>query len=99
MDGPTVPIALDVEVLSWKSPREAYIDEIDAECAGCCACVTGHVYAATEWMDKVGLPSEMERDMPGFDGDVSTTSQCSREIEVTEVTEVPDGSTAEVVGR
>jgi 2Fe-2S ferredoxin len=96
LDGPIVPIVLDVEVLSWKSPTEAYIDEIDAECEGCCACVTGHVYAATEWMDKVGLPSEMERDMPGLDGDVSSTSQCSRQIEVTEV---PDGSTAQVAGR
>ena len=51
---------------------------------------------AAEWMGKVGLPNEMERDRREFDGDVSLTSQFPREIEVTEV---PDGSTAEVVGR
>ena len=54
------------------------------------------MYAAAEWMDKVGLPREMKRDMFGFDSDVSPTSQFSCEIEVTEV---PDELTVELVGR
>jgi hypothetical protein len=54
------------------------------------------VNAAAQWMDKVGMPSEMDRDMRGFDGDVSPTSQFSCEIEVTEV---PDELTVELVGR
>ena len=53
------------------------------------------MYAAAEWMDKVGLPREMKRDMFGFDIDVSPTNQFSCEIVVTEE---PDGSTVEVVG-
>ncbi len=47
-------------------------------------------------MDRVRLPSEMDRDRLGSDGDVSPTSQFSCEIEVTEV---PDELTVELVGR
>ena len=54
------------------------------------------MYAAAEWMDRVRLPSEMDRDMRGFDGDVSPPRQFSCEIEVTEV---PDELTVELVGR
>ena len=51
---------------------------------------------AAEWMGKVGLPNEMERDRREFDGDVSLTSQFSREIVVTEL---PDGLPVTVAAR
>ena len=50
--------------------------------------------AAAQWIDKVGMPSEMDRDRLGSDGDVSPTSQFSCDIEVTEV---PDELTGELV--
>ena len=52
------------------------------------------MYTAAEWMDRVRLPSEMDRDRLGSDGDVSPTSQFSCDIEVTEV---PDELTVELV--
>ena len=29
------------------------IDEIPADCGGCCACATCHVYVKEEWFDKL----------------------------------------------
>lgn len=39
------------------------VDGIVAECGGGCACATCHVYVDAEWYDKLGGPSDMERDM------------------------------------
>jgi 2Fe-2S ferredoxin len=52
------------------------IDGIVAECGGALACATCHVYVDEAWTDRVGGPSEMERQMLEFS--VSETRANSR---------------------
>ncbi len=56
---------------------------IEAECGGACACATCHVYAAPEWSEIVGKPSQMEEDMLDFAFEVRPTSRLSCQIKVT----------------
>ena len=59
------------------------VPEIEAECGGACACATCHVYAAPEWSEIVGKPSQMEEDMLDFAADVRPNSRLSCQIKVT----------------
>lgn len=36
--------------------QAGYIENIDAECGGACACATCHVIVDEKWIDKVGKP-------------------------------------------
>lgn len=36
---------------------------IEAECGGCCACATCHVYVEPAWRDRLPAPEMMENDM------------------------------------
>ena len=56
---------------------------IDAECGGACACATCHVYVQPQWQERVGPPSEMERNMLEFANDVRPNSRLSCQIRVT----------------
>lgn len=56
---------------------------IDAECGGACACATCHVLVDAQWTEKVGPPSEMERNMMQFASDVGPTSRLSCQIRAT----------------
>jgi 2Fe-2S ferredoxin len=58
------------------------VPEIEAECGGACACATCHVYAAPEWSEIVGKPSQMEEDMLDFAFEVRPTSRLSCQIKV-----------------
>ena len=42
------------------------VDGIEAECGGCCACATCHVYVDAAWLDKLPLWEETENDMLNF---------------------------------
>ena len=55
---------------------------IDADCGGACACATCHVYVDEAWIDKVGVPSDMETSMLDFAQDVRTNSRLSCQIQV-----------------
>lgn len=37
-----------------EAAKEACLDEIPADCGGCCACGTCHVYVGNAWIDKLG---------------------------------------------
>jgi 2Fe-2S ferredoxin len=39
---------------------------IEAECGGCCACATCHVYVADAWLGKLPSWDEAENDMLNF---------------------------------
>ena len=60
------------------------IPGIDADCGGACACATCHVYVDSEWMEKVGPPSEMESSMLDFAEDVRENSRLSCQITVSD---------------
>lgn len=46
--------------------RDSGVAGILADCGGACACSTCHAYIATDWVDRLGAPDEMEIDMLDF---------------------------------
>jgi 2Fe-2S ferredoxin len=70
---------------------------IKAECGGCCACATCHVYVAPEWQDKLVPPTDEEVNMMDEAFDVQDNSRLSCQIllkpefEGLKVTLAPDG--------
>lgn len=96
LDGETVAVTGDAGDIVMELARAEAIDGIDAECGGGCACATCHVHVRPEWMPKVGQPSELEKEMLQFDGEVTDTSRLSCQIELTDEL---DGLTVKVVGR
>ena len=57
---------------------------IVAECGGAMMCATCHVYVDESFMDKVGEPDDMEKQMLQFAADVHPNSRLSCQINVTE---------------
>ncbi len=60
------------------------IKGIDGDCGGVCSCATCHVHVAPEFMDKIGEPEEMEKDMLEFDDDVDEYSRLSCQLTVSD---------------
>lgn len=96
LDGETVAVEGDTGDIVMELARAEGIDGVDAECGGGCACATCHVHVHSDWMPKVGQPSDLEREMLEFDGEVDATSRLSCQIELTEEL---DGLTVKVIGR
>lgn len=69
---------------------------IRAECGGCCACATCHVYIAPEWFAKLPAPSDEEIAMLDEAFEVEPNSRLSCQVLLTpeldgmEVTVAPD---------
>lgn len=70
---------------------------IKAECGGCCACATCHVYVAPEWQDKLVPATDEEVNMMDEAFDVQDNSRLSCQIllkpefDGLKVTLAPDG--------
>lgn len=60
--------------------RRNGIEGIVAECGGCCACATCHVYVDEEWRVIAGPPSADEADMLDFAHDRRAESRLSCQI-------------------
>jgi 2Fe-2S ferredoxin len=69
---------------------------VKAECGGCCACATCHVYVAPEWLEKLEPQSEEELSMLDEAFEVEANSRLSCQIPLKaaldgmEVTIAPD---------
>lgn len=69
---------------------------IRAECGGCCACATCHVYVASPWLERLPPQSEDEEAMLDTAFEVTRESRLSCQISMTadldgmEVTVAPD---------
>ncbi len=69
---------------------------VRAECGGCCACATCHVYIGPEWFAKLPAQSEEELSMLDEAFEVESTSRLSCQVLLTaaldgmEVTIAPD---------
>ncbi|WP_193369499.1 2Fe-2S iron-sulfur cluster-binding protein [Pelagibius marinus] len=69
---------------------------VRAECGGCCACATCHVYVGAQWLEKLPAQSEEELSMLDEAFDVAPTSRLSCQVLMTaaldgmEVTIAPD---------
>lgn len=69
---------------------------IEGECGGSCSCATCHVHVDPAWFDVVGPPSDLEREMLEFDGDVTPFSRLACQLELSDDL---DGIVLKVVGR
>lgn len=69
---------------------------VRAECGGCCACATCHVYIEPQWFEKLPAQSEEELSMLDEAFEVKPTSRLSCQVLLTaaldgmEVTIAPD---------
>ena len=57
---------------------------IKAECGGCCACATCHVYVDDDWLDKLADMRDEEEDMLDEAMDVQDNSRLSCQIIMSE---------------
>lgn len=55
--------------------------EIAAQCGGCCACATCHVYVDPEWIGRLPVPDEEEEAMLELAMEVDSTSRLSCKIQ------------------
>lgn len=53
---------------------------IKAECGGCCACATCHVYVDEDWLDRIPEKRDEEEDMLDEAMDVEDNSRLSCQI-------------------
>lgn len=58
------------------------IEGILGECGGCCSCATCHCYVDDAWLEKVGAPDDMERDMLDSVVDPKPNSRLSCQIKM-----------------
>ena len=77
-----------VEVPSGQSVKDGAINNlvpgILAECGGCCACATCHVYVDESWRATVGEPDELEAELLEFANEPKDNSRLSCQIEVSD---------------
>ena len=53
---------------------------IDADCGGACACATCHVYVKEEWLDKLPVQGDSEKDMLDFAFETKKNSRLSCQL-------------------
>ncbi len=86
-----------VEAYSGYSVMEAAmvkeVNGIKADCGGCCACATCHIYVAPEWLAKLPAMDEYEDAMLDSTDDRRDNSRLACQIEITDDM---DGFQAEV---
>lgn len=58
--------------------------EIAAQCGGCCACATCHVYVEPEWLGRLPAPDEEEEAMLELAMEVGPRSRLSCKITASE---------------
>lgn len=77
-----------IELADGKSVMQGAIDHnvpgIDAECGGCCACATCHVYVDDAYLARLAPPDEGERDLlTGVAAESRPNSRLSCQITMT----------------
>ena len=60
------------------------IEGILGECGGCCSCATCHCYVDDTWLEKVGAPDAMEKDMLDSVVDPKSSSRLSCQIQMSD---------------
>lgn len=60
------------------------IEGILGECGGCCSCATCHCYVDDAWLEKVGMPDDMEKDMLDSVVDPQSSSRLSCQIQMSD---------------
>ena len=60
------------------------MEGILGECGGCCSCATCHCYVDDAWLEKVGMPDDMEKDMLDSVVDPQSSSRLSCQIQMSD---------------
>lgn len=81
-DGAKRAVDGDVGQSVMEVARRNGVEGIVAECGGCCACATCHVYVDPDWRNAVGAPSADEDDMLDFAFDRRPESRLSCQIRI-----------------
>ena len=82
-----IPVQVDEGRTLMEAARdysETSINEIPADCSGCCACATCHCYVDEEWLPKLSSADEDEESMLDQAFDVKKNSRLSCQIPFTE---------------
>lgn len=61
------------------------VEGIDADCGGVCSCATCHVHVQPEYWDRLGVQSEIEKDMLELEDEVNEFSRLSCQLEISDV--------------
>ncbi len=60
------------------------VEGIEGSCGGVCSCATCHVWVKPEWLERVGQPSEIERDTLNLEDNNIERSRLCCQIEMTD---------------
>lgn len=63
-----------------RAAQAAGIPGVDGDCGGMCACATCHVYIASEWVGRLPIQNDQERDMLELAYDLQPTSRLACQI-------------------
>lgn len=83
-DGTATQVEVEIGSTVMQGAIDNSVDGIIAECGGACSCATCHCYVDEAWLDKVGEPGELEKEMIEFALDPQPNSRLSCQIEVTD---------------
>ena len=83
-DGTEHKIQVEVGYSVMQAALDNMLEGVIAECGGACSCATCHCYIDEAWIDKVGLPDVIEKEMIEFAVDTKDNSRLSCQIQVTE---------------
>nr|WHW29731.1 putative ferredoxin, 2Fe-2S [uncultured bacterium] len=78
----------DIEMETGQSLMEGAvangIEGIVADCGGALACATCHCYIDADWQDRVGEPTELEKEMLECANEPEENSRLSCQVQITE---------------
>ncbi|GIX30558.1 MAG: (2Fe-2S) ferredoxin [Porticoccaceae bacterium] len=83
-DGTRQEVHLESGTTVMQGAVDNMVEGILGDCGGCCSCATCHVYVDEAWVDKVGKPDDVERDMLEFVINPKETSRLSCQIVVSD---------------
>lgn len=83
-DGTKIEFIADSGQSLMSAAMDNLVDGIVAECGGSCSCSTCHVFVDSTWIDKVGAPGAIEKELLEGKDDKAANSRLSCQIEMTD---------------
>jgi 2Fe-2S ferredoxin len=83
-DGQECVVDVEPGLSVMEGARKNGVPGIDADCGGCCACGTCHVYVEENWRDRLSAKKEDEEAMLDYAERAAPSSRLSCQIKVTE---------------
>lgn len=83
-DGTRTEVEVELGTTVMQGAVDNSVEGIVAECGGACSCATCHCYIDETWLNTVGAPNQIEREMIQFTLEPRPNSRLSCQITVTE---------------